>query len=334
MFNAERVLEVLSLVPSAVVDGGWGVDALLGEQTREHDDLDLVVALDDCDAIVRALSRLGFELSLDEQPTRVVVRDAVGQVDLHLVSPSELGMVQQLPGGKRFTYILDDTAGTIAGGKVRCLSAPMQVLTHCGYEPDADDRADMATLAARTGESLPPPYLVSDAFELRPIALCDVAAMCVVRVRSWRAAYTGLMPQAIIDAIDLGTSWMNWSTAVRMPPIPSAGITVAGPPGSVCGFSVVSACRDEDADHDVGEVRLLYADPTAWDRGVGAALLQHAVDTLRSIGFDELRLWTLRENDRARAFYERHGWTSDGAEQVTEHPQGSYVEVRYRLVGS
>ena len=335
MFSAERVLEVLALVPNAVVDGGWGVDALVGEQTREHDDLDVVVALDECDVIVRSLSALGFELSLDERPTRVVARDPTGHVDLHLVSPSDFGMVQLLPDGRQFTYVLDDTVGTIGGEEVRCLSAPMQVLTHCGYEPDATDHADMSAVAAQSGESLPPPYASADgAFDLRPVALEDVAAVCAVRRRSWIAAYTGLMPQGVIDAIDLGVSWMNWTTWVRVPPTADTRFTAAGPPGGVCGFSVISACRDEGAADDVGEVRLLYADPTAWDRGVGSALLRHAVDTLRSTGFDELRLWTLRDNGRARAFYERMGWTPDGAEQVSDHPQGSYVETRYRLVGS
>jgi lincosamide nucleotidyltransferase A/C/D/E len=30
------------------VDGGWGIDALIGAQTRPHGDLDLVVAKGDC----------------------------------------------------------------------------------------------------------------------------------------------------------------------------------------------------------------------------------------------------------------------------------------------
>jgi GNAT superfamily N-acetyltransferase len=243
-------------------------------------------------------------------------------------------MVQELPGGRRFTYALDDTRGTIGGESVPCLSAPMQVLTHCGYEPDAADRADMTAVAARSGESLPPPYVSSDGFELRPVAVQDAAALVAVRQRSWIAAYTGRMPQGIIDSIDLGVSWMNWSTSIRVPPVPSMRVTVAGPRGGVSGFSVVSACRDDEARDDVGELRLLYADPTAWNRGVGSALLHHAVATLRSMGFDELRLWTLRDNERARAFYERNGWTADGTEQLAEHPQGSYVEARYRLVGS
>lgn len=30
------------------LDGGWGVDALLGRQTRDHDDIDLFVERSDC----------------------------------------------------------------------------------------------------------------------------------------------------------------------------------------------------------------------------------------------------------------------------------------------
>ena len=45
---------------SCVVDGGWGIDALIGRVTRAHDDLDLVVPLSRADAIVDALRPVGF----------------------------------------------------------------------------------------------------------------------------------------------------------------------------------------------------------------------------------------------------------------------------------
>ena len=77
MFSAERVLDVLNLVPEAVLDGGWGVDALVGSQTRLHDDLDLVVPLDACDRIVAGLGALGFDLHVDERPTRSAARTRV-----------------------------------------------------------------------------------------------------------------------------------------------------------------------------------------------------------------------------------------------------------------
>ena len=41
---------------SVVLDGGWGIDALLGAQHRDHDDLDLVVGVEHLDAAVGSLT--------------------------------------------------------------------------------------------------------------------------------------------------------------------------------------------------------------------------------------------------------------------------------------
>ena len=50
VMSAEQVVHVLDSLQeagvTAWVDGGWAIDALVGEQTREHDDLDLVVPAD------------------------------------------------------------------------------------------------------------------------------------------------------------------------------------------------------------------------------------------------------------------------------------------------
>lgn len=59
--------------------GGWGVDALLGEQTRSHDDLDLVIARRDCSAAQDALAPLGSEHATDIEPglpARLALRDS------------------------------------------------------------------------------------------------------------------------------------------------------------------------------------------------------------------------------------------------------------------
>ena len=73
MFSADFVLDVLDHVPDAVIDGGWGIDALIGRVTRAHDDLDLVVPLSRADAIAEALRPVGFTERLDEPPARIVL---------------------------------------------------------------------------------------------------------------------------------------------------------------------------------------------------------------------------------------------------------------------
>ena len=73
MIPDHEVVSVLDALAAAGVDawvdGGWGVDALLGEQTRDHADLDLVVALGAVDAVQQALAPLGYEMTQDERPT-------------------------------------------------------------------------------------------------------------------------------------------------------------------------------------------------------------------------------------------------------------------------
>jgi len=146
----------------AWVDGGWGVDALLGEQTRDHADLDLVVALGAVDAVQQALAPLGYEMTQDERPTRVVLAAPDGrQIDLHTVAfDADGGGVQRLPGGRSYRYPPEGFAGrgTIAGRPVPCLTPAVQIECHLGYELTETDRHDMRLLAERFGLAVPGVY--------------------------------------------------------------------------------------------------------------------------------------------------------------------------------
>jgi lincosamide nucleotidyltransferase A/C/D/E len=63
MLEAPDVLAVLDRLDRARVavwlDGGWGVDALLGRRSRPHRDLDLVIGRDDLAAAQAAQAGAG-----------------------------------------------------------------------------------------------------------------------------------------------------------------------------------------------------------------------------------------------------------------------------------
>ncbi len=166
MMRAEDVLEVVACLDAASVavwlDGGWGVDALLGEETRPHDDLDVVMAMGQFGAAQDALRALGFVLTVDELPTRCVLRDAGDRrIDVHPVTfDREGGGLQQQPDGIPFRYPPEGLVGTgtIAGQPVRCLTPELQVRCHLAYEPDDDDRHDVRLLCERFGHALPKAY--------------------------------------------------------------------------------------------------------------------------------------------------------------------------------
>lgn len=158
-----RVLDALAVGGIAVwLDGGWAVDAALGEQTRPHADLDLVGALTDARTTAAALAPLGYTLAEDERPVRYVLRSEDGRaIDVHTVTfDAEGGGLQPQPNGSTFRYLPEGFGwtGTIAGRTVPCLSPRTQLLCHLGYEPDETDRHDMRLLATRFGLELPAPY--------------------------------------------------------------------------------------------------------------------------------------------------------------------------------
>ncbi len=142
------------------LDGGWGVDALLGEITRPHDDVDLVVELGVLADVLDCLSDLGFSVTEDQSPVRVVMRSPEGlQVDLHPVAFDEDGTGWQIgasPDGSDCPYPAEGfTVGRILDEAVLCLSAELQLEHHSGYTPRHRDRKDMACLAVRFGLELP-----------------------------------------------------------------------------------------------------------------------------------------------------------------------------------
>jgi len=75
-------------------------------------------------------------------------------------------------------------------------------------------------------------------------------------------------------------------------------------------------------------LRTLYVVPAAWNRGVGSALHDFALERLRRSGVRRARLWTLVENHRARAFYEKRGWTLTGRTRVVPFPPNP-LDVEY-----
>jgi lincosamide nucleotidyltransferase A/C/D/E len=140
------------------LDRGWGVDALLGLQTREHDDLDLVAELRDSERIIELLEGLGYELVAGAPPKSFVLVDEVGrQVDVHPVSfDVEGGGVYEMEGGSKWIYPAEGFAGqgSVEGRAIRCLSPEVQVLVHAGYELTEKDYRELNLLRDRFGVTL------------------------------------------------------------------------------------------------------------------------------------------------------------------------------------
>jgi lincosamide nucleotidyltransferase A/C/D/E len=148
-----EVLSVLAELRSAGcqvwIAGGWGVDALVGRQTRVHRDLDLAVNAEDEMAVVRVLERRGYRIETDWRPVRVeLTAERRGWVDLHPVVFDSDGDGRQADfDGRHFDYpAAAFVKGVLDGVQVPCLSRRQQVRFHTGYPPRGVDRHDLRLL--------------------------------------------------------------------------------------------------------------------------------------------------------------------------------------------
>jgi lincosamide nucleotidyltransferase A/C/D/E len=172
MMHAADVVKVIDAFELAGVNvwvyGGWGIDALLEEQTPLHDDLDVIIRADDIEAAIRVTRDLGFSLMTDELPQGLVVRNAVDRrIDFHPVRfRSDGSAVQEIRGGSEWVFSALGLLGTgsINGREIKCLTPEEQVVRAsgqpgvAGYEPEEIDRRDIRLLRDRFGITFPYPY--------------------------------------------------------------------------------------------------------------------------------------------------------------------------------
>jgi len=147
--------------------------------------------------------------------------------------------------------------------------------------------------------------------------------MMVSRVyeESWKAAYRGILPQDYLDSIPEG----RWAPALDHQ---GQKTLICIERGEIIGTS--SFCRSRlERFHGWGEIISIYLLPDHWGKGHGKALMTAVLSELKLQGYEDVFLWVLEGNTRARGFYERYGFlpTNDFLEVMIG---GKHLrEVRY-----
>ena len=163
--------------------------------------------------------------------------------------------------------------------------------------------------------------------EVRPAVPEDAYDVARVQVRSWQAAYRGLIAQEYLDSLT-PEIWATRYTFGRMGlQLPSTQVAVDD--AAICGLATTGLCRDKDLSN-FGELMAIYVDPAYLRAGVGRLLMTAARERLRRVGVMEALLWVLDGNVRARRFYERDGWRFDGTRRTRTYGNAPVEEVRYR----
>lgn len=149
---AEEVVRIVDWLDAANVtyqiNGGWGVDGLVGRQTRRHRDLDLVVDEEDVPDFLDWLVDRGYRTVEDWLPVRIELASAAGRVDVHPMRIDATGDgIQQGLDHQVYVHAAGErTHGRVGGRTVVVANADRARALRAGYQIRDVDRHDLNQL--------------------------------------------------------------------------------------------------------------------------------------------------------------------------------------------
>lgn len=149
----------------------------------------------------------------------------------------------------------------------------------------------------------------------------DFTAIANIYAASWRAAYKGIVPQEYLDALRAD----HWAATLRGDSFYSF---VAMDGNRYVGTASVAPSRDEKMP-GWGELVSIYLLPEYLGEGYASPLLREALSALAYRKYEDVYLWVLEENRRARRFYEKYGFHANGDTIQANIGGKELTEVRY-----
>jgi GNAT superfamily N-acetyltransferase len=170
-------------------------------------------------------------------------------------------------------------------------------------------------------------------FEVRPATPADAEGLTETVVEGF-ASYRSFAPEgwAPPDRIELG---LGIAVALRQGHQRTwVAVDADGHVTGQVAYVPAAQSRMPADDPDLAHINQVFVRRAWWGTGLARTLLQVAVDDARAAGYTGMRLYTPEGQARARAFYEREGWTLTGPPLEGEPIGLTLVEYRRGLGGS
>lgn len=156
----------------------------------------------------------------------------------------------------------------------------------------------------------------------------DAYEYTVCHAECWYSAYKGIIPDGYLENLRNNVEQRVERMERNIVNQPEQTYCCVKLDIEIIGILAFGKSWDDEKS-DAGEVHAIYLLEDYWSKGYGRKMMDYAVGALKS-KYCEIIVWVLKENHRARLFYEKYGFSIDGKEKeiVIEKP---LIEVRYVL---
>jgi len=161
--------------------------------------------------------------------------------------------------------------------------------------------------------------------EVKKATIDDVKDISGIHALSWKFAYKGIIPQAFLDELKEDhwvSAFVDW---IKHKVLTAQILSENGKP---IGCVAYGTSRDKSLPN-WGEIISLYLLPEYFGKGYGNKLLNSALLDFKELGYESIYLWVLKDNLRARRFYEKNGLRYNNDEFVLDIMGEKLIDVRY-----
>ena len=140
---------------------------------------------------------------------------------------------------------------------------------------------------------------------LRPAVIGDAPTLAYIQTQAWKAAFGDILTSEVLTQatnLDESENMYRYVLDQRL-----AHVSLQCVDGIPQGITAWSKNRD-NLGVDTAELICIHSLPQFWGQGYGSHMIQHVLEEAKSAGYVRLVLWVFESNERARRFYEKHGF--------------------------
>lgn len=140
---------------------------------------------------------------------------------------------------------------------------------------------------------------------LRPAVMSDAPILAYIQTQAWNAAFGDILTSEVLTQatnLDESENMYRYVLDQRL-----AHVSLQCVDGIPQGITAWSENRD-NLGADTAELICIHSLPQFWGQGYGSHMIQHVLEEAKSAGYERLVLWVFENNERARHFYEKHGF--------------------------
>ncbi len=154
-------------------------------------------------------------------------------------------------------------------------------------------------------------------YRLERASIANAGEIAALYVSTRRLAYGPFFPADVLAAMSVSDETAKWQT--RMAESAAETIVAVDAAEVIAGFTHIS--WHDEANPGTGEVEYMYVGTAHQGAGLGSRLMAEAEAGLAAAGMHDAILLVYEDNTPARGFYERCGWSPDGARKPRMRPR-------------